>query len=429
MPPRSERTTLASGDLEIPRIISGLWQLAGGHDANVDIDVAASCMRPLADAGMDCFDMADHYGDAELVVGRYRSGISDSDGHSRPITALTKWCPAEDGDKSFDNAERAVDRALARMGANSNMNNSQLALLQYHIWDYADDTYWHNLSHLRRIQQEQHEQQQGGRGQARIRHIGLTNTDTAHLELLLDSGFAIATNQVSCSVIDRRLTRGRMGDVCLRRCVGVLAYGTLLGGFLSEKWLGRPEPPADDVENLNWSLRKYLRFIGQAGGWAAFQGVLVALSAVAQRHGVSIAAVATRAVLDLPPVSAVIVGSRLSPGVSEDYMARNLEAFSVVLTDEDRALISTAQEALTDIPGDCGDEYRRAPIMTVTGDLSHHLDEARSSELEDALATGMRIEYSSGNKWEAIAVSLKIWRIYTLYLGKSPRIYVAVIMC
>ncbi|KXJ86154.1 NADP-dependent oxidoreductase domain-containing protein [Microdochium bolleyi] len=384
MPPQPERTTIAAGLLEIPRMISGLWQLAGGHDESVDIDVAARCMRPLVEAGLDCFDMADHYGDAELVVGRYHDS---SDSRRQPITAFTKWCPAETGVKTFDHAQEAVDRALSRMGARG---GGEIALLQYHIWDYSDDTYWHNLSHLRALQ-----------AQGRIRHLGLTNTDTAHLELLVNSGFPIATNQVSCSVIDRRLTRGRMGEVCLRHGVGVLAYGTLLGGFLSEKWLGAPEPPADG-QGLNWSLRKYLRFIEQAGGWRVFQEVLEALATVAKRHGVSVAAVATRVVLDLPPVSAVIVGTRLAPG-SDEYIARNLEAFSVSLTDEDRALIATAQESLTDISGDCGDEYRRAPIMTVTGDLSHHLDEAKSDKLEEALAAGMRIEYSSGNKWEAIA--------------------------
>lgn len=386
--PVPERTAIAGGALEISRMISGLWQLAGGHDSNVDIAQAAAAMRPYVDAGLDCFDMADHYGDAELVVGQY----SGSDGGSgKPITAFTKWCPAENGVKTFEYAAKAVDRAASRLGLQN--NNKPLDLLQYHIWDYADDTYWHNLVHLRELQRR-----------GKISHIGLTNTDAAHLELLLDSGFSIATNQVSCSVIDRRLVRGRMAKVCRERGVGILAYGTLLGGFLSEKWLGRAQPPDDDDgETLNWSLRKYLRFIREAGGWAAFQGVLRALSVVAKRHNVSIAAVATRYVLDLPSVSAVIVGTRLSPD-SGKYIARNLEAFSFKLTDEDAALIAEAQEALTDIPGDCGDEYRREPILTVTGDLSHHLGEAKSDALREAVDAGMRIEYSSGNKWEPIAV-------------------------
>lgn len=35
------------GTLVIPRMINGLWQLAGGHDEKVDIAVAAEAMSSL----------------------------------------------------------------------------------------------------------------------------------------------------------------------------------------------------------------------------------------------------------------------------------------------------------------------------------------------------------------------------------------------
>ncbi|ORY57726.1 NADP-dependent oxidoreductase domain-containing protein [Pseudomassariella vexata] len=338
---RPERTTMG-GSLEIPRMLNGLWQLAGGHDDKVDILAATAAMDLLIEAGLDTFDMADHYGDAELVIGQHRQQKP-----TRQATAFTKWCPAENGIKSFEQAEAAVDRALTRMGQ------------------------------------------------------GLTNVDATHLELLIRSGYSITTNQVSCSVIDRRLVRGRLSHVCAEHRVGILAYGTLLGGFLSENWLGQDEP--QDKQTLNWSLRKYLRFIHTAGGWASFQRVLQVLAAVAGKHQVSIAAVATRWVLDVPVVSAVIVGSRLSKD-SGKYTASNLAAFSFSLDDEDRELIVRAQEGLRDIPGDCGDEYRRPPFLTATGDLRDHIkgsDDAR--KVSEAIAKGQRVECRSGGKWEAIA--------------------------
>ncbi|TVY87348.1 Flagellar radial spoke protein, partial [Lachnellula willkommii] len=375
--PKPERTTIG-GSIDIPRMINGLWQLAGGHDEHVDFNVATKAMDSLILAGLECFDMADHYGDAELVIGEHhRSSV-------RKSTAFTKWCPAENGIKTFKQAEDAVDLALSRMGQKS------MALMQYHAWDYTDDTYLHNLYHLRSLQT-----------QGKINHIGLTNFDAAHLELLVNSGFLIATNQVSCSVIDRRHVRGRMASVCTQHGVSILAYGTLLGGYLSEKWLDQPEP--QDPKALNWSLRKYLRFIHAAGGWAAFQVVLQVLSTVAKKHGVSIAAVATRYVLDLPAVAAVIVGSRLSADLDK-YTASNLAAFSIRLSEEDKALITKAQESLVDIPGDCGDEYRRPPYLTATGDLSDHLQKSEQDlEIAKAVHEGKRIEYSSGSEWEPIA--------------------------
>ncbi|KAK5629042.1 hypothetical protein RRF57_004757 [Xylaria bambusicola] len=182
--------------------------------------------------------------------------------------------------------------------------------------------------------------------------------------------------------------------------VGVLAYGTLLGEFLSEKWLDRPEP--EDINALNSSLRKYLRFIRVAGGWETFQGLLRALSTISHTHNVSIPAVATRYVLDIRTVSAVIVGCRLTSDSSK-YAERNLEVFSFKLSKDDHAVIRKAQQALLDIPGGCGDEYRRPPYLTAAGDLSHHIKITQSDELREAISTGKRIEYSTDSPWEPIA--------------------------
>lgn len=339
---------------------------------------------------------------AELLIREYYS-------HSKlKITSFTKWCPAENGNKNFKQAEEAVDLALSRMGQ-TKLDLMQCMLLDPHslsqivnvsadtnpdhAWDYADDSYIHNLAHLTTLQR-----------QGKIDHIGLTNVDAAHLELLLDSGFRIATNQVSCSVIDRRYVRGRLSTVCSGRGVKVMAYGALLGGYLSERWLGQTEPQNQTA--LNWSLRKYLRFINVAGGWAVYQAVLEALSTVAKRHNVSIAAVAIRHVLDFPAIGAVIVGSRLTKE-SNKYIVSNLAAFSFQLSDNDRSLIAKAQDCLSDLPGDCGDEYRRPPYLTATGDLSHHLEQSElDTKIAKAVAEGLRIEYSSGSKWEPLAVNI-----------------------
>lgn len=42
----SEKTTIG-GSLEIPRMINGLWQLAGGHDKDIDIVLASEHLIPL----------------------------------------------------------------------------------------------------------------------------------------------------------------------------------------------------------------------------------------------------------------------------------------------------------------------------------------------------------------------------------------------
>jgi hypothetical protein len=148
---------------------------------------------------------------------------------------------------------------------------------------------------------------------------------------------------------------------------------------------------------------------------------------IAKRHSVPISAVATRYVLDIPSVKAVIVGTRLGSN-SEEYVGENLKAFTFKLADEDRALIAKAQEGLTEIPGDCGDEYRRAPFLTAAGDLSHHIAEQDRHQLvRDAVNAGKRIEYVTGSKWEPIAVS---WTQPIKYLicARSEKIWITMLM-
>jgi len=56
------------------------------------------------------------------------------------------------------------------------------------------------------------------------------------------------------------------------------------------------------------------------------------------------------------------------------------------------------------VPGDCGDEYRRPPFLTASGDLSHHLDTMpkiyRATRVEAPVA---RWRVDSGSVWEPLA--------------------------
>ena len=130
----------------------------------------------------------------------------------------------------------------------------------------------------------------------------------------------------------------------------------MLGGLLSEKYLGTPEPRRSELNTA--SLQKYRNMIEAWGGWSLFQELLLAVKPIADRHRVSIANVAVRAILDRPAVAAVIVGTRL--GVAE-HMADNARAFGFQLDSDDRAKldgVSAKSRDLTKMIGDCGDEYR-----------------------------------------------------------------------
>jgi aryl-alcohol dehydrogenase-like predicted oxidoreductase len=66
-----DRKDLAPG-LSISRILTGLWQVADQErDGKTTRSGAAGArrFRPMPSAGFDTFDMADHYGSAELITG------------------------------------------------------------------------------------------------------------------------------------------------------------------------------------------------------------------------------------------------------------------------------------------------------------------------------------------------------------------------
>ncbi|PZF78053.1 aldo/keto reductase [Aestuariivirga litoralis] len=369
------RTRIAS-DLDISRMVCGLWQVADMEKDGTTLDPhsAAAHLAAYAAAGFDSFDMADHYGSAEIITGTLLKRYSAE--QRRPV-AFTKWCP-EPGPMTRDVVRRGVQERLDRLGVTS------VDLLQFHWWSFEHPAWLDALHEMKAMQEE-----------GLIRAIGVTNFDAAHLGLALADGIPIATNQVSFSMVDRRAA-GDLSELCRARGVRLLAYGTLCGGFLSEKWLGKPEPRAI----ADWSKSKYKRFIDAAGGWDRFQALLAAANSIARKHGVSISNVATRWVLEHDSVAAVIIGARLGESEHRDD---NLKAFGFALDAADNMLLGQAFAAMTPIPGDCGDEYRKPPFLTASGDLSHHLSAIPSAyeALPMQHRKGTRI--STGSVWEPIA--------------------------
>jgi aryl-alcohol dehydrogenase-like predicted oxidoreductase/enamine deaminase RidA (YjgF/YER057c/UK114 family) len=363
-------------DLGISRIVTGLWQIADMErdDRVLDLDRTARSMKAYSQAGLTTFDMADHYGSAEKIAGIFTNRYADGD----DVQVLTKWVP-KPGGSSKEVVRKAVDRALHRL------QTDQLDLLQYHAWNYADPSYLDELFWLQELREE-----------GLIRHLGVTNFDTAHLNIILQTGIRVVSNQVCYSLLDQRAADG-MDQLCEAQGVKILAFGTLAGGFLTEKWLNEPEP--EERELTTWSQMKYKRYIDEAGGWDKYQDLLKALKKTADAHSVSIANVATRFVLDQPAVGAVIIGARL--GESE-HIENNLDILKFTPNKEDWDAIRAAMNALDPIPGDCGDEYRKAPFLTASGDLSHHVEKMPPPYPTKSRPDGRALALS-GTVWEDLA--------------------------
>ena len=370
----SKYTELAPG-LTICRALTGLWQIADlERDGNkVNSHEAAQSMKAYVDAGFTTFDMADHYGSAEEITGVFQQTYGGD-----TAQFFTKWVPSPDS-ITKDQVRKAVEIALTRM------QTDRIDLMQFHAWQYAHPSWVDCLFWLQELKKE-----------GLIKHLGLTNFDTAHLSIVVNSGIEVVSNQVCYSLLDQRAA-GELTALCLKHGVKLLAFGTVAGGFLSEKWLGKPEPVLN--ESLTWSQMKYKRFIDAAGGWDQFQDLLQSLDSIAKKHQVGIANIASHYIMTRPAVAGVIIGARL--GKSE-HIIDNERLFSFQLDESDETQLRQVLHTLSRIPGDCGDEYRKPPFLTASGDLSHHVA-SFPAPYPTVEGTDGRTKALSGTIWEDIA--------------------------
>lgn len=361
-------------------LITGLWQVADLERAGQDLDrdLAAADLLDYVKDGFTHFDMADHYGSAELIAGAARQRLIDAGQHQQsPVQLFTKWCP-QPHECTREAVRAGIKQRRERLGMET------IDLLQLHWWSFEHPGYIDVMDHLMELRQE-----------GWIRHLGLTNFDTDHLSVLLSCGHEIVTNQVCLSALDPRAL-GDMSALCMDSGVRLLAYGTLAGGFLGDRWLGADEPAAVG----DWSKMKYQRFIHAVGGWQAYQRLLQVLADIAAEQQVSVSNIATRWVMQQPAVAGVIVGARLT---DSQHRQDNRKLLDLTLTDDNLARIREASRQLTPIAGDCGTEYRRPPFLTASGDLSDHLDSLPPVFEKQAVpGRADRWRISSGSEYEPV---------------------------
>ena len=326
--PRVERVELAPG-YSISRLIHGGWQFSEGHRlGGPAVDDAIEVLMASAELGVTTFDCADIYTGVEELYGRFLRRWKSTSA-ANPIQLHTKFVPDSDDLASVDRryVERIIDRSLERLGVEA------LDLVQFYWWrdevpGMEQTGLW--LSELRDA--------------GKIRHLAATNLDADRLRRLAAAGVTLVADQVQYSVLDRRPER-HLAEYALGSGVGLLCYGGLAGGLLTDRWLGCPAPEGSETR----SFTKYRLIVEAFGGWGAYQSLLRTLRVVADRHGTDIASVALRFVLDQPAAVAVVVGA-----TRVGHMARNVGAFAATLEEGDHAAI---RAHLDDAPGPEGDVF------------------------------------------------------------------------
>ncbi|MEM8894045.1 MAG: aldo/keto reductase [Bacteroidota bacterium] len=327
-----ERIELRPG-FSISRIIKGGWQLSYGHSDLGDIDPMED-MGSFVAAGINTFDCADIYTGVEELIGQYIRKERQSGTLNPSLKVLTKFVPDYDKLASINKTyvESIIDRSLMRLGV------ERLDMVQFSWWTYDIPGWVDTALWLQELQKA-----------GKINLISSTNFNTQTTAEIIEAGVDLATVQVQYSLLDQRPEKSLI-RLCQQHDTKLLCYGTVAGGFLSDKWLGQPEP-IDALENR--SLIKYKLMIDEIGGWNRFQQLLLLLDNIGRDHNTSLTNIGTRYILDKPQVAGVIIGAR-----NADHIESNLQISRIVLTDDQKKMIDDFLSELNQPAGDVFDIER-----------------------------------------------------------------------
>jgi aryl-alcohol dehydrogenase-like predicted oxidoreductase len=305
-------------DMEITRVGLGAWALGGGSwlygwGSQDDKDSIAT-IRYALDQGVNWIDTAAVYGlgHSEQVVAQALKGVGD-----RPYV-FTKcgmiWDDAWHVSRVArpDTIRREFEASLRRLEV------ERIDLYQVH-WPPEDGTpieeYWPTMVELK--------------NEGKVRAVGLSNHNVAQLERAEKIGH-VDSLQPPLSMINR--TQAEEIAWCARNGTGVIVYSPMHSGLLTGKF------SRERVESLpedDWR-RRSPDFTTDLDRNLALAD---ALRPIADRHGVTQAAVAVAWTLAWPGVTGAIVGAR-NPQQVDDW----LPAASLQLTQDDLEELAAAIE-------------------------------------------------------------------------------------
>ncbi len=309
---------------EITVVGLGTWALGGGGWAygwgpQDDVDALATMKHALG-LGINWFDTAAVYGlgHSEELIGRFLKELPLDD---RPYV-FTKcglvWDeknPMAEARRVLrpDSIRREVEASLRRLGV------ERIDLYQIH-WPDDSTPIEDSWGAMVRLVEE-----------GKVRWIGVSNYDVARLEAC-EGIHHVDSLQPPFSLI-RRDVAAKEIPWCLEHGTGVIAYSPMASGLLTDHWT------TDRVDALppdDWR-RRFPRFRRPAV--ERNLALRDALQPIAQRHGVTVAAVAVAWTLAWPGVTGAIVGAR-SPEQVDGWIS----AATLALTDEDMDEIAQATE-------------------------------------------------------------------------------------
>ncbi len=300
------------------QFIVGCWQLDDRCWLSLPVAEIQRSVDTYLAWGVDSFDTADIYGRSEKLLGQCLKGRNDC----RIFTKMV----------FFDEAPTAQHIQHKLENSLRNLQRDYLDNVQVHwhnpTMDFAP--LWEKLCTYQ--------------AQGKIRQLGVTNFSTPMLKQALKYA-PIQTHQLQYNLIDRRV-EASMQALCLERGITILPYGSLAGGFLSNKFLKFDQQPPQEMDHGR--TFHYTTMIAHHGGWPGVQSLLKIMAKIAKGYNLNISQVALQWLHHQPGVGPILTGLT----TNRQQIQQNMEALDRPIAAADLQTLSDTARQLIPQSGD-----------------------------------------------------------------------------
>lgn len=301
-----ETRQLGTMDIQVPVISLGCWPMGGDYWGGTDDDESLRTIDRALELGVNCFDTAPAYGrgHSEEVVGRGLAGRRE-----QAILSTKASGPGH----SRDALRRKLEASLQRL-------QTDYVDIYYIHWPSREEPLGPAMEALEEM-----------RAEGLIRAIGVSNFDVNMLAMASRHG-TVDVLQPPYNLIWRFIEEDIL-PYCREHQIGIMTYSSLAQGLLTgtirlntvyRSGDMRPRSVLWKSENLGKCLYTVER-----------------LRPIAKEHGITLAQLALRWLVEQPGVTTALVGAR-----TVDEITENVGALDWELTPEVKAEIQEISDEL-----------------------------------------------------------------------------------
>lgn len=307
---------LGKSALKITPIGLGCWQfskranMAGKFWPLLEDEIILDIVRISLERGINWFDTAEVYGQgtSETMLAKSLTTIGKNPGE---VIIATKWWPMF---RTASNIEKTIDDRLACL------HPFPIDLYQVHQpWGFSSEVM--EMKAMAELVKAE-----------RIKYVGISNFSAPKMrrawETLQKEGIQLVSNQVSYSLLNRKIEANGVMKAAKELGITIIAYSPLAQGLLSGKFHENPEK----IKHLGY--RKYSSLF-KTNGLRNSLPVIKIIKQLAQKYNVTPSQVALNWLIHYNEGAVVAI-----PGATKvRHAAENADAMKFRLTQEDMNLL------------------------------------------------------------------------------------------